>query len=123
MLDSDLGVKEEEEEEDEGGWASEPEHELDASGAKGSTEASGAKGSTESPAEDFEEAGAGSLSSLLPLPHTVDLGSELRSLPWAHAILEFFQGYRESLGVQVSKLAFSSGCTGMWTEGMVTQVL
>jgi hypothetical protein len=49
--------------------------------------------------------------------------SVLESLPWARSVLSFFAQQRDRLGPQLSKVVLASGCTGMFSEGMVAEVL
>ena len=56
-------------------------------------------------------------------PAPVDVMSETRSLSWAKVLRDFYEPHRRELGEQVSPIRLSSGCTGMWSEGMVMQAL
>ena len=44
------------------------------------------------------------------------------SLHWVSPILHYFSPLREQLGHQVRQVSMLSMCTGMWSEGAVSQV-
>ncbi len=47
--------------------------------------------------------------------------TSMANLMWVKTLLNFFEGQRRGLGPQVSKVCLGSGCSGMWSEGMVAE--
>jgi hypothetical protein len=107
---------------DDGGWASEPDVELDGPGSTSNPREEEAA-VTQEPGHEHGTSVGPADGVKLNRDGEVEEGEQrarlkqIQSLHWVQHLLEYFKTTRESLRSQTRKVVLDSGCTGMWTEG------
>jgi hypothetical protein len=105
-----------------GGWDSELEEDL-APAVPGATSDEDEKDDRKSSVLDFDNK-AGASKDHRPRPPSPPKrvrADSLKTLDWANRLLEYFAPVRDRLGKQLCRIVMASGCTGMWSEGLVAE--